>query len=280
MTMFVPLLAHIGVSDNPWIGVLTVSAWVLLVVLALHVARRLELDSPGDLLLPFAAVVLVAGLTGSLGDAINDQGPWAVPLGLVALVALLVAAFSDVSLRLFNRALTVTAVAAVVSVAVLMPVLEYAFFGDGTDDAFTLAAVTWYWEDGYGQERDALLLPEPDDAQVTAEVVEPLDDDGRFAVRVTLQGASFNDNRSVGVADDPEEGVLAKFPVGPVVLNPPVPQDCAEQERCTEAVFELTLPPGISQDPPTELEVELLTSDGRPFAPPVLARYSLGDAAG
>lgn len=97
MPEFVPLLAHIGSPNNPWIGVMTVSAWVLLVVFGLVASRKVQVDTPGDLLLPLAAVVLVAGLTGSLGDAVNDQGPWAVPAGLVALGALLVGAFRDVS---------------------------------------------------------------------------------------------------------------------------------------------------------------------------------------
>lgn len=258
MSTFVPLLAHIGSPNNPWIGVMTVSAWVLLVVFALHVARRLELDSPGDLLLPLAAVVLVAGLTGSLGDVINDQGPWAVPAGLVVLVALLWAAFGDVDFAWGQRRTFAVLGVAVVAAAALYTPLENLWFPTGADD---------------------VLLPIPDDAEVAAEVVEPLDDQGRFAVRVTLRGATFNDNQTVAQGDDPEEGVLAKFPVGPIVLNPPIPADCAAQEQCTEAVFELTLPPGITDDPPADLEVELLTADGLPFAPPVLARYSLEGAA-
>jgi hypothetical protein len=259
VSTLVPLLAHGGSPNNPWIGVMTVSAWVLLAIFALHVARRLELDAPGDLLLPLAAVVLIAGLTGSLGDTISDQGPWAVPAGLVVLVALVWAAFGDVDFAWGQRRTFAVLGIAVVAAAALYSPLEDLWFP--TDDA------------------DEVLLPVPDDVEVAAEVVEPLDDEGRFAVRVTLQGASFNDNQTVTGGDDPEEGVVPKFPVGSVVLNPTIPEACAAQDRCTEAVFQLTLPPGLTDDPPSELEVELLTADGRAFAPPVLAEYALEGAA-
>jgi hypothetical protein len=119
---------------------------------------------------------------------------------------------------------------------------------------------------------DDVFLPVPDDATVAAEVVEPLDEDGSFTVRVTLRGATFGDN-TVTPREDPETGLRPKFPLGPVIMTPPVPEACAALERCVEADFELTLPSGFVDDPPDSYEVEMLTADGLPFAPPVRAEF-------
>ena len=205
MTTLVPLLAHIGSPNNPWIGVMTVAAWVLLVVFIMAVADKLQLDAPGDLLLPFAAVVLVAGLTGSLGDVINDQGPWAVPMGLVALVALLWAAFGDLDLQWGQRpTFVVIGVAAVAAVALYNP-LENLWFPVNEND---------------------IPLPALGEAQVAAEVLDPLGDDGRVVVRVTLDGATFGDNVGGARPADPEQDLVPRFQVGPIYLQPPIPDDC------------------------------------------------------
>lgn len=257
LTSIVPLLAHIGSPNNPWIGVMTVSAWVLLVIFGLYVARRVEIDTPGDLLLPFAVVVLVAGLTGSLGDTINDQGPWAVPAGLVVLVALLVAAFSEVDLHWGQRrTFAVMALAVVAAIALYNP-LDQLWFPTSAED---------------------IPLPALEDGQVTAEVVEPLGEDGTLVVRVTLENATFGDNTFGARPDDPETGLVPRFQVGAVYLTPPIPQECVEAEPCTEAEFELTLPSGAVSDPPDSLVVELLSADQLPFAPPLQARFDLEPA--
>lgn len=253
----IPLLAHALSPDNPWIGVMTVSAWVLLVVFGLYVARRLEVEAPGDLLLPFAVVVLVAGLTGSLGDFINDQGPWAVPAGLVVLVALLVAAFSDVEFHWGQRrTFAVMALAVVAAVALYNP-LEDVWFPTAPED---------------------VPLPSLDDGEVAAEVVEPPGDDGTLAVRVTLENATFGDNSPGERPSDPETELVPRFQVGTVYLTPPIPEECAQATDCTEAVFELTLPPAVADDPPESLVVELLSADQLPFSPPLQARFELTTA--
>ena len=254
VTTLAPTLAHIGSPNNPWIGVMTVSAWVLLVVFALVVADRIELEAPGDLLLPLAAVVLVAGLTGSLGDVINDQGPWAVPAGLVVLIALLWAAFGDLDLTWGARSTYLVIGAAVVAAVALYAPLEGLWFPTGEDDQ---------------------PLPALEDAEVAAEVVEPLDEDGTVVVRVTLDSATFGDNTGGERPTDPETGLTPRFQVGPVYLTPPVPEECVEQEACTQADFELTLPSGFVTDPPESLVVELLTADRKPFAPPLQTRFDL-----
>ena len=259
LSSLTPLLAHIGSPNNPWIGVMTVSAWALLVVFALVVARRITVDAPGDLLLPFAAVVLVAGLAGSLGDTINDQGPWAVPAGLVVLVALFAAAFGDVDYHWGDRSTTLVIGLAVVAAVALFNPLEDLWFPTNAED---------------------VPLPALEDAQVTAEVVEPLDEDGSFTVRVSLDSATFGDGTETSRPDDPETRLTPRFQVGPVYLQPPVPPECARAETCTEADFELTLPATVAQDPPESLVVELLSADRLPFAPPLQDRFELAPAGG
>lgn len=254
MTTLVPLLAHIGSPNNPWIGVMTVSAWVLLIVLVLAMIGRIQLEAPGDLLLPFAAVVLVAGLTGSLGDWINDQGSWAVPMGVVALVALLWAAFGDLDVTWGNRTSYVLVTVAAIAAVTLYSPLENLWFPTTADD---------------------IRLPALGDASVDAEVLDPLGEDGVVVVRVTLDGATFGDNVGGEQPDDPEQGLVPRFQVGPIYLQPPIPDACVEAPSCTEAEFELTLPSGFVDDPPEELVVELLTADRLPFAPPLQARFEL-----
>jgi hypothetical protein len=126
-------------------------------------------------------------------------------------------------------------------------------------------------------------LPMLGDATVAAEVVEPLDDNGTFTVRVTLQDATFGDNTASPTGtrpDDPETELSPRFQVGPVYLQPPIPEECAMAERCTEADFEMTLPSGFVSDPPESLLVELLTADRLPFAPPLQTRFDLEPSAG
>ena len=254
MTPFIPLLAHIGSPNNPWIGVMTVSALVLVVVFVLVAAGRVQLQAPGDLLLPLAAAVLVAGLAGSLGDVINDQGPWAVPAGLVALVALLVGAFRGVEFSWGQRRTWgVVGLAAIAAVALYNPLNDL-----------------WFPTDASGEP-----LPTLQDAQVTATVTEPLGDDDSLTVRVTLDGATFGDTITGTRPADPETRLVPRFQVGPVYLNPPVPPECAAIEDCTEAEFELTLPTGFVSSPPESLVVELLTADGLPFAPPLQTRFEV-----
>lgn len=257
MTPLVPLLAHIGSPNNPWIGVMTVSALVLLVVFALVAAGRVQLQEPGDLLLPLATTVLVAGLAGSLGDLINDQGPWAVPAGLVALVALLVGASRGVEFRWGQRRTWgVTGVAVVAAVALYNPLNNL-----------------WFPTDASGEP-----LPTLQDAQVTATVTEPLGDGDSLAVRVTLDGATFGDTITATRPADPETRLVPRFQVGSVYLTPPVPPECATAEDCTTADFELTLPTGFVTTLPESLVVELLTADGLPFAPPLQTRFEVPDA--
>lgn len=254
MASLTPLLAHALSPENPWIGPMTVASVVLLVTFALVLAGRVEITAPGDLLLPLAAAALLAGLAGSAGDLVLDQGRWAVPAGVVVLVALLLAAFREVDYSLSSRSTLVVVVAAIVAAAALFVPLDR----------------TWF-----PQEEGDEPLPVPEDAAVTAEVLEPLTADGRVVVRVALEGATFSDNVTTERPGDAETLLRPRVQVGPVYLQPPIPDACAAAQPCTEADFELTLPEGFVSDPPETLVIELLTADLLPFAPPVQTRIDL-----
>ena len=253
MASLTPLLAHALSPENPWIGPLTVASVVLLVTFGLLVAGRIEVRAPGDLLLPVAAAVLLAGLAGSAGDVVLDQGRWAVPAGAVVLVALLVAALTDVEFTPAARSTYAVLALAVVAAVALFSPLDRAWFPQDEDEP----------------------LPVPDDAAVAAEVLEPLDDDGTVVVRVTLEGATFGDNVTAERPADPETMLRPRVQVGPVYLQPAIPDECAAAPTCTEATFALTLPDGFVSDPPETLVVEMLTADLLPFAPPVQTRFDL-----
>lgn len=248
MAEIVPLMAHIGSPNNPWIGMLTVSSWVLIAVYVFVAAARVRLESAGDLLLPLAGAVLVAGLFGSLGDVITDQGPWAVPAGVVALSALLIEANTDVDLRWSGwRGWSVLGVA-VASAVVLYGPLDSLWFP--TDDAGD-------------------PLPALQDASVAAEVVSAPTSDGTLRISVTLEGATFGSGITGTRPDDPESGLVPRFRVAGAYLMPAVPPSCVAARPCVEATFELSLPEELDQAPPDSLVVEMLTADGRPFAPPL-----------
>ncbi len=254
MSTFAPLLAHIGSPNNPWIGIMTIASAALLVIFVMLVLKKVTIAAPGDLLLPMAVVVLVAGLAGTLGDAINDQGPWAVPIGLVLLVALLVAAFrGGVDFGVTTRPTLITGLAAVVAAAALYVPLENLWF-PGTQDVF---------------------LPERGDATVALSLVSAPDENGTFVVRLDLTGGTLGTSLTSTAPGDPETGMVTRFLVGPVYLSPPVSDACAADDACTESEYEITLPAGFLTEPPDSITVELLTANGLPFVEPLTASVSL-----
>lgn len=120
-------VAHAG-EGATWQALLTVLSVGLLVLFVLALAGRLELRSPADLTLPLAMVAVIASLAPVAGDVVSDAAPWAVPAGVVLLVALLVATTTD--RRLTPRsplALTAVALAVVASLA-LAPTLVDAWY--------------------------------------------------------------------------------------------------------------------------------------------------------
>lgn len=246
------MIAHVLSEGNAWIAPLTVAGIALVVLFVLVVADRVVLDEPGDLLLPLATVVLVAGLSGPLAtqDWLLDQGPWLVPASLVLLAGMVATAVTD-SVALARRS---RATLAVVGVAVAAGALAFA----PLDDAW------------FGEEPAVFAVERDGDASAELTLVEPPDDEGRFVVEVALDGGTIGDN--VPAATTPQDttrDMFVRFYVGTSSQFPAVPEECASAEECRTARFELFDP--TPDDPLGSVTVEFLTADQLPFAEPLTA---------
>lgn len=249
MTALVPVLAHEGGSGSAWLGIATVAAVAVAVLFVLAVLDRVQLDGAGDLLLPLAAVVLVAGLGGSLGDAVADRAPIAVPVLVVLGVAVVVAASTDLVLRPTSPLAVGAVVLAVVAAVVAGPWLEQQFFPAPE------------------------ALPTAQDAVVDLAVVEGPDAQGVVRVEVSVSGGSLGVAVATERPDDLEEGMLPRFVAGPAFVLPlDQPTDC--DPTCTSATYGLQLPE-VDGGLPDRVTVELLTAHQLPFAPPVRATVDL-----
>lgn len=123
------LLAHAGEGAS-WQALLTVISAGMLVLFVLAVIGRLQLETPGDLTLPIAAVAVLASLAPVAGDPVSDAAPWAVPAGVVLLGALVVAATTSRRLTLTSPLTIGAVVLAVVASLALAPMLVDAWYPD------------------------------------------------------------------------------------------------------------------------------------------------------
>lgn len=126
MTVF---LAHAGEGAS-WQALLTVISVGMLVIFVLALVGRIQLETPGDLTLPIAAVAVLASLAPIAGDPVSDAAPWAVPAGVVLLVALIVAASTSRRLTPTSPLTIGTVVLAVVASLALAPLLVDAWYPD------------------------------------------------------------------------------------------------------------------------------------------------------
>ena len=123
------LIAHAG-EGATWQALLTVVSAGLLVLFVMAVVGKLQLETPGDLTLPIAAVAVIASLAPVAGDPISDAAPWAVPAGAVLLVALIVAATTSRELTLRSPLAIGTVVVAIVASLAIAPTLVDAWYPD------------------------------------------------------------------------------------------------------------------------------------------------------
>lgn len=84
-------VAHAG-DGATWQALLALLGLGLAVVLVLAVVGVVSIDTPGDLILPLAAVAVLASLSGAATSTLSDWIWWAFPLGVVALIGLVLAA--------------------------------------------------------------------------------------------------------------------------------------------------------------------------------------------
>lgn len=239
-------LAH-GGEGATWQALVTTIAIGLVVVTLLVIAGRVRLETPGDLVLPLAAVAILASLSPVLAATLSDFVGYAIPVGLVLLVGLVLAASTPLELTP-KSPLT----AAVIVLA---------------------AAGAWLFASDLNATLHPLpdALPLADDAVVT--VVAPGEGErveaGDVTVAVRVDGATIGPGAlpDAEAPDDPEElGTLRLYLDGVEISTPPE-QDCTVASPCTEVSWTLDLDPGSHT-----LIVEFLRHDGAPLTPAVFDR--------
>jgi voltage-gated potassium channel Kch len=248
------VLAHAG-PGSTWQAMVVVAGVVLAGLTLLAAAGRLRVDRPDDLVVPLAGTAIVAGL-GVMGHAVlSDFIGWGLPLAVVSLLTLLLAAFTPLDIRipapLPMGAIPLAAISAFVLYQPLTielhPPVEFLPLAEDTEVA--------------------ILAPE-DGAEITA---------GAVALTVAVADGS------IGPGDVPTErlpldepshaGALsvarqrvdtdASNPREAVAVDPE--QDCTLERPCDRVDLELELAPGTWQ-----LRVEFLRGDGTPLAPTVV----------
>lgn len=244
----VPLLAHAGPGSS-WQAAVVVAAVALAVCVVLAAFGWLSLHEPGDLLLPFAGSAILASL-GPLGQTwLSDAVGWAIPLGAVAALALLLAGLTPLDLSLASP-LTLGSVAlAVVGIVMLNQPLTVALHPP------------------------AEMLPLRDDSEVA--ILAPEDgqtiDAGEVTVTVEVTGGSIGPVSSDldELTPDPEEaGSLAVYVDGDRM---DVAWDgCTVADPCSRVDVEVPLSEGERT-----LAVEFVRGDGTPLAPTVIDRLTV-----
>ena len=113
------LLAHGGPGAS-WQAIVTIVCLGLAVLFVTVVAGWFEAARLDDLLLPVAAIVIIAGLGTGLSETVSDWVGWALPIGIVALAALVVHATTGRPLGWRSPLTWVAVVVAVVGAIVLV----------------------------------------------------------------------------------------------------------------------------------------------------------------
>lgn len=244
-----PLIAHAG-PGSTWQAAVVVAGLALAICVMLAVAGRLPISSPQDLLVPLAASAIAASL-GPLGHTfLSDVVGLGLPLAVVSLLALLLAALTPLELTPSSPLSLGSLALAAVSMYLLFTPLTVALHPP------------------------ADLLPLADDAEVT--IADPSDgatlEAGPVPVTVTVTGGSIGPvlTPPEELPPDPEEaGSLQVFVDGD-------PQEvdwdgtCTVTDPCAQVDFEVEVPTGESQ-----LAVEFVRGDGTPFAPLVIDRITV-----
>jgi hypothetical protein len=244
------LLAHAG-PGSTWQAMVTVVALGLAVVVVLVALGRVELDAPGDLILPLAAVAILSSLA-PLGDRwLSDWVGWAFPVGAVSLLVLLLAAFTPLGLAPDG-------------------VLLYAALGLAVAGAVVLyrpLTVAWHPPPDYLPEAGGtsiVILEPPDGAELG---------EGEVSVEVEVAAGSIG---AGGIpfddlpADQAEAGTLEVTVAGERV-EVELDQECTRRAPCEQASFPVELPAGGE----VAIRVEFLRGDGMPFSPAVSDRVEL-----
>jgi hypothetical protein len=242
------LLAHAG-PGSTWQAAVVVASIALAVCVGMAIARRLIVREPGDLLVPLAGSAIVSSL-GPLGHTwLSDWIGWAIPLGVVALLVLLLGALTPLDLAPTSPLVLGAVALAGVGIFMLYQPLTIALHPPPD------------------------MLPLRDDSEV--HILAPEDgatiEAGELAVTVEVTGGSIGPVSSdlEDLTFDPEEaGSLAVFVDGDRV--PAEWGGCTVSAPCSTVEFEVAVTAGEHR-----LTVEFVRGDGTPFAPTVVDRITI-----
>lgn len=252
-----PVLAHAG-AGSTWQAMLVIAGVMLTGFLLAAGIGRIRVERADDLVVPLATTAIVSSLGAVADELLSDGIGWALPLAVVSLLALILAALTDLDLR-FPSPLPMGALAlAIVAAIVLHAPLTLALHPPGE------------------------LLPLSDDAAIT--IVEPTEGgsvERPVTVTVEVTGGSLGPG---GVPleelpDDPEEAGTLSVAIEEVRDDDTLTQQqlvevdydpgCTVSDPCERVGFELTPTPGTY-----DLTVEFVRGDGVPLAPFVRDRIT------
>ncbi len=245
------LLAHAGPGSS-WQAMVVVAAVVLAGAVLAAAAGRLTITRLDDVVVPFATAAMLSSVGLLAHEWLSDAIGWALPVGVVAAITLLLAALTPLDLRLPAPlpmgAMALASVGAVVLHAPLTIALH----------------------------PPAELLPLADDAEVA--ILDPSDEDlvagPTVEVSVAVSGGTIGPG-TVDLGDlpaDPEEaGDLAVALAAVQDDGTIAPQErvavtyaetCTVAAPCSQVTFPLEVAPGTWR-----LTVEFTRGDGTPLAP-------------
>ncbi len=244
----IPLLAHAG-PGSTWQAAVVVAAVALTLCVGLAAAGRLPMYEPADLLVPLAGSAILASLGPLAHTWLSDAIGWGIPLGVVALLALLLAVLTPLDLTPVSPLTLGAATLAAVSIFFLYQPLTIALHPPHD------------------------MLPLRDDSEVA--VLTPEDGEtveaGEIRVEVEVTGGSVGPVVSdlQDLTLDPEEaGSLAVFVDGDRI---DVAWDgCTVAEPCSRVEFGVPVTAGERT-----IAVEFVRGDGTPFAPTVIDRVTI-----
>lgn len=225
------VLAHAG-EGATWQALLTLLSLGLVVVLVLVLAGRLRMQQPDDLVLPLAGVAILASLSGAVSSTLSDWVGWAFPIGATVLIALVLAAVTNLSLSWTSPLMIGTLVVAAIAAFVL-------------HDPITRA---WHPVSFASTDEVGVTILQPQDGDVVTA--------GTVDVTVAVEG-----NWQIGVPNASGErlGLIRVFIDGFETerINP--------VENCTAGCSQATYPVEIAEAGEYRLQVEFVALDGTQF---------------
>lgn len=240
-----PVIAHVGGhlqgggDATATDGMVVVAASSVAVVFLLAVTERLQLDAPRDLVLPMGVVLICTSIGPVVTTLVGRWAPWALPMLIVLLLSVLLAALFPVSLpsrRVAGGIGAITIVAALGGGAVLRG-----------DDEMT-------------------FLPMADGVTIA---IDDLDDGdsveaGPLSLTVVVEGGSIGPPivPESQLPDDATELGHVVLSVDGQRVSSSDDRRCRVDDPCTEVTFDLVLEPGERR-----VRVEFVSAEGLPFAP-------------